>query len=86
MRIIETGATKWRVDKKPVSRTQATRNSHDFMIYYKVGYDFSNNYPNASDDTQHVECEYYSVTFCGDGVLDPGYEICDPSDPNKLGW
>jgi len=86
MRIIETWATKWRVDRHPATRTQARKNNHDFMIYYKIDYDFSNNYPNASDDISHVECQYFSVTWCGDGIRDAGYEVCDPSDPTRIGW
>lgn len=56
------------------------------MIYYDIDYDFSNNFPDTSDDRSHVECEYYSVTWCGDGVRDPGYEVCDPNDPTRAGY
>lgn len=49
------------------------------MIAYKIAYDKSNNYPDASDDISHVECQPYYVTWCGDGVVDPAYEQCDGS-------
>jgi len=70
MRVIETGPTNWRIKKHPTTRTNATKGSYDFMIYYKIDYDKSNNYPDSSDDISHVECEYYSVSWCGDGVRD----------------
>ncbi|MBW7955014.1 hypothetical protein H3C61_04350 [Candidatus Gracilibacteria bacterium] len=93
MRILETGTTNWRIANHPTTRTAGTRNSHDFGISYTVYYDYSNNYPNASDDISHKECIYYSVSWCGDGVLDNNldysgrpYEVCDSNDPNKTGW
>lgn len=86
MRIIETGATNWRIKKHPSKRTNSTKENHDFMIYYQVDYDKTNNYPDAWDDVSHVECEYYSVSWCGDWVKDSWYETCDPNDPNKNGW
>jgi hypothetical protein len=66
MRVIETGPTNWKIQKHPASRTNANKNSYDFMIYYEIDYDKSNNFPDASDDISHVECEYYSVSWCGD--------------------
>jgi hypothetical protein len=56
------------------------------MIKYTVDYDSSNNYPNTSDDISHSECQYFSVTWCGDGVKDSGHEQCDPNDASKNGW
>lgn len=47
------------------------------MIGYNISYDFSNNFPNKSDDISHVECQPYYVTWCGDGVKDDAYEQCD---------
>lgn len=55
-------------------------NQWDFLIGYKIDYDYSNNYPNATDDKSHVECQPYYVTWCGDGVRDPQYEQCDGTD------
>jgi hypothetical protein len=26
------------------------------------------------------------VSWCGDGILDTGYETCDPNDPNRVGF
>jgi len=66
MRIIETGATNRRIAKHPSERTNATKASHDFAIVYEIIYDYSNNYPEASDDITHTECIYYSVSWCGD--------------------
>lgn len=31
----------------------------------------------------HNECKSYTVTRCGDGVVDPGYETCDPAAPGQ---
>lgn len=53
------------------------------MIAYDIGYDRSNNYPDASDDISHKECQPYYVTWCGDGVVDNGYETCDPAAPGQ---
>lgn len=86
MKIVDTSPTWWRIKKKPSSRSSATQEDHDFMVYYRVGYDFSNNYPDAWDDSYHTECKYYSVSSCGDGVLDPDFEVCDPTDSSKAGW
>ncbi len=86
MRIVDTGPTNWRIKKHPTSRTQGTVSSYDFALRYKVSYDNSNNYPDTSDDKIHTECVYYSVTWCGDGVRDLGYEICDPNDPSQTWW
>lgn len=90
MRILETWTTNWRIGKHPTVRTKANRNSYDFMVAYELSYDYSNNYPNASDDIVHTECEYYSVSWCGDWVLDAWDEICDPKDTSRTwygnGW
>jgi hypothetical protein len=64
MRIFETGETNRRIAKHPTNRTNATKDSHDFMIVYTVDYDYSNNYPDDSDDISHTECKYYSVSWC----------------------
>ena len=86
LEIINSGNTKWRIQKKPSTRTNGTKNSYDFGLRYRISYDNSNNYPNTNDDKIHTECIYYSVTWCGDGVRDAGYEVCDPNDPSKAGW
>ena len=26
------------------------------------------------------------MTWCGDGVIDTDYEVCDPEDAGKSGW
>jgi hypothetical protein len=52
------------------------------MIGYRIGYDISNNYPDASDDQYHIECQPYQVTWCGDGVVDAAYESCDDGASN----
>lgn len=84
--ILQTGLVNWRMNDHPAVRTNATKDSYDFMLAYVIDYDSSNNYPDASDDIRHVECAYYSITWCGDGVLDSEYEICDPNDPSKTAW
>jgi len=75
---LSTYKADWAVLNHPVVRT-----NNDFIIGYKVGYDFSNNYPDASDDIEHVECQPYYITWCGDGVIDAGYETCDPAAPGQ---
>lgn len=52
------------------------------MIAYDINYDRSNNYPDASDDISHKECQPYYVTWCGDGVVDNAYEVCDAGANN----
>lgn len=52
------------------------------MIGYRIGYDTSNNYPDATDDSYHVECQPYQVTWCGDGIIDASYESCDDGASN----
>ena len=86
MRIIETGPTNWKINNKPAVRTNGTAQSYDFALRYNVSYDKSNNWPDLSDDTLHTECIYYSVSWCGDGVRDPGFERCDPNDPGQNNW
>ena len=86
MRILETWATNRRIAKHPTTRTNATKSSYDFMIAYEIIYDYSNNYPDSSDDITHTECKYYSVTWCWDGVRDAWDEVCDYNDPNHVGW
>lgn len=67
--------------------TRSTWWNYDFWIRYNVIYDYSNNYPNTSDDTSHYECKYYQVTWCWDWVLDSAdWETCDPADPSRSGW
>ncbi len=78
MEIISTFANDWAVLNHPAVRT-----GNDFTIAYQTSYDYSNNYPDASDDIQHVECQPYYITWCGDGVVDPGYETCDPAAPGQ---
>lgn len=79
--ILSTYTNDWAILNHPTTRT-----GNDFMVAYQIGYDYSNNYPDASDDISHVECQPYYVTWCGDGVVDVGYETCDPADPAKTGW
>ncbi len=86
MKFIKTWLPNWKVKKHPLIRTTAKENDFDFMIKYIVDYDFSNNYPDASDDLSHSECQYFSVTWCWDGVLDSAYETCDFNDPTKAWW
>lgn len=86
MEVISTSSPNWKIAQHPTTRTKGTRSSYDFGISYTISYDFSNNYPNTADDISHKECVYYSVSWCGDGVLDSGYEQCDPNDPKKTGW
>jgi hypothetical protein len=78
MEVLSTFTNDWAVVNHPAVRT-----GNDFTIGYQIGYDYSNNYPDASDDIQHVECQPYYITWCGDGVIDPGYETCDPAAPGQ---
>lgn len=87
MRILEVWTNRLQISSLPQTRTNWTRNSYDFGIEYTTSYDYSNNFPNASDDISHKECVYYSVSWCWDWVIEPSYwEICDPGDPNKIWW
>lgn len=86
MSILSTQFEDWGIVQKPTTRSNPASGQYDFMIAYKVNYDKSNNYPDASDDISHVECQPYYVTWCGDGVMDAGYETCDPADSKKSGW
>ena len=78
MEVLSTFTNDWAVLNHPVVRT-----GNDFTIGYQIGYDFSNNYPDASDDIKHVECQPYYITWCGDGILDTNYETCDPAAPGQ---
>jgi cysteine-rich repeat protein len=85
LKILSTKASDWQIAKHPTTRTPAKVANHDFMISYKIGYDYTNNYPDASDDAYLTECAYYSVTWCGDWVTDTKYwEQCD--DWNSIDW
>jgi hypothetical protein len=64
MDILSTTQPGWQIVKHPQTRTNGTRSSYDFMISYKSNYDYSNNYPDSSDDRFHTECQYFSVTWC----------------------
>lgn len=84
MKVIETWAVNWRIANHPTTRTNWTRNSYDFWIRYTLWYDYDNTWKNIN---KHTECVYYSISWCGDGVLDTGYgEKCDPNDPDKKWW
>lgn len=80
MKVLSTYSADWRVVRHPTSRTIGS--NYDFMIAYKIDYDTSNNYPDASDDTSHVECQPYQVSWCGDGTVDSSYETCDAGIDN----
>lgn len=76
LRILSTTDNNWRVVRHPATRS--TGQNYDFQIAYRIGYDTSNNYPDASDDSYHIECQPYQVSWCGDGVVDSQYgESCD---------
>jgi hypothetical protein len=76
--VLSTYANDWAILSHPAVRT-----TNDFTIAYQIGYDYSNNYPDASDDISHVECQPYYITWCGDGTVDPAYETCDPAAPGQ---
>lgn len=83
VKALSTQDNNWRVVKHPTIRS--TGSAYDFMIAYKIGYDTSNNYPDASDDAYHTECQPYQVSWCGDGVVDAQYsESCDDGNYNGL--
>lgn len=86
VKVLENANPNWAIVKKPSTRTNAKQWNSDFMIAYTIDYDKSDTPNDTSDDTSHVECVYYSVTSCGDGIVDSWYETCDPNDPNKTGW
>lgn len=62
----------------------AKRAYNNLLVKYTITYS-----DNAAGNNKrnHVECKYYEISWCGDGVLDRDYgEQCDPKDPNKTGW
>jgi len=75
MRIFDSGKVNWKIVKHPKKRTDAT---HDFVIVYKTLYDYSNTPQKREDDMTKVDCVYYSVSWCGDGIVDEKDEQCDP--------
>jgi len=87
MKVLETTSPNRKIVQHPNKRTNWTINSYDFGIEYTISYDYSNNYPDSSDDVSHKECVYYSVSWCWDWVLETNYwETCDPNDPSKIWW
>jgi len=76
--VYDSGKVKWRIVKHPLKRTNATVSSHDFVIKYKTIYDYSNTPNNKTDDKVRIDCKFYSVSWCGDGILDKSYEECEP--------
>ena len=84
VRVLDSGTNGWLIAQHPLVRTTV---GHDFGIRYDIGYDHSNNYPDASDDKHHTECAYYRVSWCGDGILDTAEgETCDSADTTHAGW
>lgn len=73
MEVVNTYRADWGVINRPVTRITG---GADIGIKYTIGYDFTNS-PSPADDTSHVECQPYYITWCGDGVVDAGYEQCD---------
>lgn len=61
VRVLDSGTNGWLIASHPTVRTTV---GHDFGIRYDIGYDHSNNYPDASDDKHHTECAYYRVSWC----------------------
>lgn len=82
LKVLATTDNNWRVLRHPATRS--TGSNYDFMIGYKIGYDTSGNYPDASDDKYHTECQPYQVTWCGDGIVDSEYEKCDDGAQNGM--
>lgn len=60
------------------------RDQKNLTVKYAITYSTDKAWYNKKS---HVECKYYKITWCGDGVLDKNEgEQCDPKDPNKEGW
>ena len=78
MRVIES-SPKYKVLDTPDKRAR-----NNLYIEYEIKYSTTQN---GSANKGHKECIYYEISRCGDGVLDTEYdEICDPADPNQVGW
>ena len=69
----------------PVIDVPQKRDPKNLLVKYTVTY--SKSPEKTAPRTSHVECKYYEITRCGDGIVDTDRgEICDPKDPNKTGW
>jgi hypothetical protein len=76
------------VDKSQVNDSnRADIRDRNFTIVYKLNAEYR-----SLDQTQiigtntHVECQSVGTHFCGDGVVEPGIEACDPADTTHAGW
>lgn len=66
----------WKIMSKPAVRS--TGNNYDFTARIVTYHDLHDTYANT-DDTMHVECANYQVSWCGDGIVDTDQgEPCDP--------
>ena len=78
MKVLES-SPKYKVLDTPDKRAR-----NNLYIEYEIKYATTQN---GSATKGHKECIYYEISRCGDGILDTNYdEICDPADPNQVGW
>ena len=70
--------------KYQILDTPDKRSRDNLYIEYTIKYSTTQN---GSATKWHKECIYYEISRCGDWVLDTDYnEVCDPKDPNEVGW
>jgi hypothetical protein len=90
-KIIESNPDYYFIKHRPTERR-----ANNLEVTYKIYTWFR---PDKSTDWQksqlRIDRQSYSITWCGDGVRDDYIdalngkhvlEVCDPSDPNKVGW
>ncbi len=63
------------------------RKKDNIFIKYGIGY-FAKDKGEIDKSVEYYynTCQFYEITWCGDGVFDKKYEQCDPADPNKQNW
>ena len=78
MKVIES-SPKYQILDTPDKRAR-----DNLYVEYTIKYATSQT---STREQSHKECIYYEISRCGDWVLDTDYnEICDPADPNQVGW
>ena len=84
--VISTLKNDWAVLNHPKERASLDKNEYDFLIGFKLTFDFENNTSNKAGHFTDVACQPYYITWLGDGVVDEKFEICDPADLKKKNW
>lgn len=59
-----------------------TSRSNQLLVIYSLQVQGQNPDLSWTSPVTHNECMYYTITRCGDGVVDAGYETCDSGANN----